>query len=111
MELNDVTGITHYFIGSTKNYIYKETRLPPALPIDRFPNYYIRNPAPYLPPIKSGVIDLNQHIVANQFSLTYTLFQASYGCDRFLINKLAEKGLCVRMDELLQIKDIRQLVA
>ena len=40
--------------------------------------------------------------MANQFSLTHTLFQAACGCDMYLINKLAEKGLCVRMDGLLQ---------
>ena len=40
--------------------------------------------------------------MANQFSLTHSLFQAPYGCDRYLINNLSEKGLCVRMDELLQ---------
>jgi len=91
------------YLISDENYIYKASRLPPLISGDVYPNFYIRNPVlSYVPPIKSGTIDLNQHIVANQFSLTHTLFQASYGCDRFLINKLAEKGLCVRMDELLQ---------
>ena len=90
-------------MSSTEDYVYKATRLPPFISSAQYPNFYIRNPVlSYVPPIKSGRIELNQHIVANQFSLTHTLFQASYGCDRYLINNLAEKGLCVRMDELLQ---------
>ena len=96
-------GNGNYLMSSTEDYIYKETRLPPYLVSTRFPNFYIRNPiSNFSPPIKSGVIDLNQHIVANQFKLTHTIFQASFGCDMYLINNLAEKGLCVRMDELLQ---------
>jgi hypothetical protein len=94
-------GTSELFMSSTEDYVYKATRLPPANA--QYPNFYIRNPVlSYVPPIKSGTIDLNQHIVANQFSLTHALFQAAYGCDMYLINKLAEKGLCVRMDELLQ---------
>ena len=96
-------GNQNYLMSSTEAYIYKETRLPPYLDSTRFPNFYIRNPiSNFSPPIKSGVIDLNQHIVANQFKLTHTIFQASHGVDISLINNLAEKGLCVRMDELLQ---------
>ena len=92
-------GNGNYLMSSTEDYIYKETRLPPYLVSTRFPNFYIRNPiSNFSPPIKSGVIDLNQHIVANQFKLTHTIFQASFGCDMYLINNLAEKGLCVRMD-------------
>ena len=86
-------------MSSTEDYVYKATRLPPFISSAQYPNFYIRNPVlSYVPPIKSGRIELNQHIVANQFSLTHTLFQASYGCDRYLISNLAEKGLCVRMD-------------
>jgi hypothetical protein len=89
-----------YYVVSDENYVYKSSRLPA---LASRVNFYIRNPViSYIPPIKSGTIDLNQHIAANQFKLTHTLFQASYGCDMYLINKLAEKGLCVRMDELLQ---------
>jgi hypothetical protein len=89
-----------YYVVSDENYIYKSSRLPALAQII---NFYIRNPVlSYVPPIKSGTIDLNQHIVANQFKLTHTLFQASFGCNMYLINNLAEKGLCVRMDELLQ---------
>ena len=96
-------GNGNYLMSSTEDYIYKETRLPPYLDSTRFPNFYIRNPiSNFTPPIKSGVIDLNQHIVANNFKLTHTIFQSSYGVDVSLINNLAEKGLCVRMDELLQ---------
>ena len=92
-----------FYLISDENYIYKASRLPPLISGDVYPNFYIRNPVlSYVPPIKSGVIDLNQHIVANQFKLTHTIFQASFGCDMYLINNLAEKGLCVRMDELLQ---------
>jgi hypothetical protein len=68
-----------YYVVSDENYVYKSSRLPA---LAQQINFYIRNPVlSYVPAIKSGTIDLNQHIVTNQFKLTHTLFQASFGCD------------------------------
>jgi hypothetical protein len=60
--------VSGQYLISDENYIYKASRLPPLITQNQYPNFYIRNPViSYVPPIKSGRIELNQHIVANQF--------------------------------------------